>query len=50
MGDIARLKDEIEQCAPHELAELTEWLLALDHDAWDRQIEADLAAGRVRPV
>ncbi|NJO55494.1 MAG: hypothetical protein HC834_03100 [Rhodospirillales bacterium] len=47
MGDLTRLKTDIERLAPTEFAELRDWLLAVDHDAWDRQIEADSASGKL---
>lgn len=47
MGDLSKLKCEIENLSLEEQAEIRDWLLARDFDGWDRQIEADLAAGKL---
>jgi hypothetical protein len=42
---LAKLKNAITELSDQERAELTAWLLSLDRDAWDRQIEKDFSPG-----
>ncbi len=43
--------DEIEQAIrglkPQDLAALRDWFAAFDAEVWDRQLEQDVAAGRL---
>ena len=43
----AELQQQIEQLSPEERAQLRDWLLEPQDDDWDRQIESDVAAGRL---
>lgn len=43
------LKGEIEKLSPEEFAELRNWLLEKDWEAWDRQIEQD-ASGKLEEL
>ena len=43
----AELQQQIEQLSPEERAQLRDWLLEPRDDDWDRQIESDVAAGRL---
>jgi hypothetical protein len=36
-----------EDLPPRELAKFREWFMAFDAENWDKQIEADVAAGRL---
>ena len=47
MTRVEELEAEIEKLSPAELAELRDWLIERDWDQWDRQIEADAAAGKL---
>ena len=47
MTKVQALEEEIEKLSPAELAELRDWLLERDADAWDREIERDAAAGKL---
>jgi hypothetical protein len=47
MGDLTRLKSEIEKLSGAEQEELRSWLQARADDAWDAQIAADVAAGKL---
>lgn len=47
MSTVAEIEAAISHLRPEELAELIEWLKEYDAEAWDRQIEADLDAGRL---
>ncbi|QCQ21850.1 hypothetical protein [Desulfoglaeba alkanexedens] len=41
------LEKAVEQLSPAELAKFRRWFLQFDADAWDAQIEADAAAGKL---
>lgn len=47
MGKVERLEHEIQGLSPEEMTELREWFAAFDADAWDRQFEADVRAGKL---
>ena len=47
MTTVEALQREIRKLNRREFAELRDWLLALDGEAWDRQLERDVAAGRL---
>lgn len=47
MTRVEQLEQEIEKLQPEEFAELRNWLLEKDWSAWDRQLEEDVAAGRL---
>lgn len=42
---LAELKSVITELSDQERAELAAWLISLDREAWDRQIEADFSRG-----
>jgi hypothetical protein len=46
MIDVEEIKSAITQLSPEARAELRAWYEQFEADAWDRQIEADSAAGR----
>ena len=50
MTRVATIEAEIEKLSRSELEELRDWLLEKDWEAWDRQIEADSAAGRLQDL
>lgn len=41
------LEQAVEQLPPEELAKFRRWFARFDADAWDAQIEADAAAGKL---
>jgi hypothetical protein len=41
------IENAIRQLSPEELTEFRAWFAEFDAEAWDRQIEADIAAGRL---
>ena len=43
---VTEIKSIISELPPPDLADLTEWLEEFQADAWDRQIAADVKAGR----
>jgi len=47
MSTLEEIKDAVQQLSPKELAVFRRWFARLDAVAWDRQIEDDIAAGRL---
>lgn len=41
------LESAVAQLSPNELAQFRQWFALFDADAWDEQIEADAAAGKL---
>ena len=47
MSDLEHLEQQVLQLSPEDLAKFRAWLIELDHQLWDKQIEADAAAGKL---
>ena len=47
MGKVEPLEKEIESLAPEELAAFRRWFHDFDAAVWDRQLEADVRAGKL---
>ena len=50
---MARVEDterRIQEFSTQELAAFRDWFLAFDAQAWDRQIDADVRAGKLDPL
>jgi len=47
MSKVESLEREVAKLTPQELAAFREWFSKYDADAWDRQIEEDVKAGRL---
>jgi len=47
MSDVVEIERAVERLGPEELAEFRAWFDEFDADRWDRQFEADVAAGRL---
>jgi len=47
MSTIAEIEDAVRRLSPEDLAAFREWFIQLDAEAWDRQFEEDVAAGRL---
>jgi hypothetical protein len=47
MGKVEKIEREIKDLSPEEMTELREWFAAFDAEAWDRQFEADVRAGKL---
>ena len=47
MGKIENIERQIEALTPEELAQFRAWFLEFDWAAWDRQLEADIQAGKL---
>lgn len=47
MSVIEKIQEEVSQLTPEQLAAFDKWFAEYKADAWDRQIEADVEAGRL---
>ena len=47
MTKVESLEREVEALSPEELAAFREWFATHDADAWDKQIERDVRAGKL---
>jgi hypothetical protein len=47
MSRVKQIEAEILKLSPQELSQLTDWILTIDEQQWDRQIEEDDAAGKL---
>ncbi|MGH7664426.1 MAG: hypothetical protein ACRENI_09070 [Gemmatimonadaceae bacterium] len=47
MTKLEQIETEIRKLAPEEFSKLRDWLLELDAEQWDRQIERDAASGKL---
>lgn len=47
MERIEALKEQIRALSPEELATFRDWFARFDAEVWDRQLESDIAAGKL---
>jgi len=47
VGKVESIESQIQDLSPEELATLREWFAEYDVEAWDRQFEADVKAGKL---
>jgi hypothetical protein len=47
MSTVHEIEEAIRKLGPQDLAALRDWFAAFDADLWDRQLEQDVAAGRL---
>jgi hypothetical protein len=47
MSTVQQLENGVRQLSLEELATFRAWFAEFDAEAWDRQIEADVSAGRL---
>lgn len=47
MGKVEKIEQQIRELSPEEMAKLREWFVEFDAEAWDRQFEADVRAGKL---
>ena len=47
MGKIENIERQIEALSPDGLAQFRAWFVEFDWAAWDRQLEADIHAGKL---
>jgi len=47
MSKVEAIEEQIEKLSPAELAAFRRWYAAFDAEAWDRQFDADVQAGKL---
>jgi hypothetical protein len=47
VSKVEQIEDTVRRLSPEELAEFRRWFAEFDAVLWDRQIEEDVAAGRL---
>ena len=47
MSTLEQIEDAVRQLSPKDFTAFRAWFAELDAEAWDRQIEEDVAAGRL---
>ena len=47
MSELEHLEEEVLRLSPEDLTQFRAWFIELDHQLWDQQIEADVAAGKL---
>ena len=47
MGKVEDIEREVKDLSPEELAAFRTWFIAYDWEAWDRQLEQDVLAGKL---
>jgi len=47
MTKVEQLEHDVQSLSPQELASFRNWFAEYDWKAWDRQLEADVAAGKL---
>ncbi|HEV2176321.1 MAG TPA: hypothetical protein VGW33_03845 [Terriglobia bacterium] len=47
MSKVDGIEDQVKELSPEELTAFREWFAEFDAEAWDRQFEADVKAGRL---
>lgn len=47
MSKVELIEQQIEKLSPEELVAFRSWYAAFDAEAWDRQFEADVKAGKL---
>ncbi len=47
MSTVQEIERAVRELSPEALAQFREWFVQFDADLWDRQIERDVAAGRL---
>ena len=47
MSNVEAIEQQIEKLSPEELAAFRRWYAMFDAEAWDRQFEADVKAGKL---
>ena len=47
MGKVEKIEHDVRALSPEELAQFRAWFLEFDWAAWDRQLDADVQAGKL---
>jgi hypothetical protein len=50
MGTVKEIEEAVLRLSTAELAAFRQWFAEFDAEAWDRQLEADVAAGRLESL
>ena len=50
MTKVEKIEQEIRKLRPRELSDFREWFRRYDAEEWDRQLEADIRAGRLDQI
>ena len=50
MSTVPEIQEAVSKLTAEELAAFRDWFWEFDGEAWDRQIEADVAAGRLEAL
>lgn len=50
MSRVEALEESVRALSDEELAAFRAWFISFDAEAWDRQIEADLQAGKLDTI
>ena len=47
MSNVENIETRIKELSPEELTAFREWFIKFDAEAWDRQFETDVKAGKL---
>ena len=47
VSELEQLEQQVLRLSPEDLAKFRAWFIELDHQLWDKQIETDVAAGKL---
>lgn len=47
VSKVERIEREVQTFSPEELSAFRQWFTGFDAEAWDRQFEADVTAGKL---
>ncbi len=47
MEKVEKIEREVQELSPDELAKFRQWFASFNAEAWDRQFEADVKAGKL---
>jgi hypothetical protein len=47
MPDVKAIEEAVQSLLPPDLAEFRRWFTEFDSAAWDRQVESDIASGKL---
>jgi hypothetical protein len=47
MGKVKDIENQVKELSSEELAAFREWFAQFDAEAWDRQLETDVKAGKL---
>jgi hypothetical protein len=47
MSELEQLEQQVLELSPENLAKFRAWFIERDYESWDKQIEADVASGKL---